>query len=91
MEATNMSEMIRPFIAPVQISIPEMMLKLDSVMMDKFVWIGIMALACGAWHMSKYSHTNTPQTAFITGLIDMAAFASGIAALGFYAVFKGWL
>ncbi len=88
-----MSEVIYPYIAvhPAAISVPEMMLKLDSVMMDKFVWIGIISLACGAWHMSKYSHNNTPQIEFITGLIDMAAFASGIAALGFYLVFKGWL
>lgn len=73
------------------INIPELMLELDGVMMHKFLLIGIITMACGAWHMSKYSHANTPQTAFITGLIDMAAFASGIAALGFYAVFKGWL
>lgn len=86
-----MNEITRPFIDPVQINIPDMMLKLDSVMMDKFVWIGIVALVCGAWHMSKYSHNKTSQTVFITGLIDMAAFGAGIAALGFYAVFRGWL
>lgn len=69
----------------------ELMMKLNSVMMDKFLWIGFVSIVCGAWHMSKASHKDDLQTAFMSGFIDMAAFGSGLAAFAFYAVYRGWL
>jgi len=68
-----------------------MMQQLDNIMMDKFLWIGFVAVLCGAWHMSKYSQRDDIHIHFITGFIDMAAFAAGVAAFGFYAVYRGWL
>lgn len=73
------------------VTINTMMQQLNDIMMDKLLFIGFAAIVCGAWHMSKYSHKDDIQTAFITGFIDMAAFLSGVAAFGFYAVYRGWL
>jgi hypothetical protein len=69
----------------------ELIMKLNGIMMDKFLLIGFVSIVCGAWHMSKASHNNNLRTAFISGFIDMAAFGSGIAAFAFYAIYRGWI
>lgn len=58
---------------------------------EKFLIIGIAALACGAWHMSKRSKLDTVETYFITGLVDMITFLAGVVGISFYAIYKGWL
>lgn len=76
---------------PVVIDEAYLVTQMTNILMDKFLFIGFAAVLCGAWHMSKYSHKDDVHTRFITSFIDMAAFASGVAAFGFYAVYRGWL
>ena len=64
---------------------------MNTQLMDNYLIIGIICLACAAWNMSKYSKIDHFIVSFINGFINMVAFGAGVAAIGYYAISKGWM
>ncbi len=69
-------------------TVQEVLDNLGESMVQKFLIIGIIALACGLWHMFKDPNKNNETTVFITGLVNMACIVAGITGIVFYVVYK---
>lgn len=71
-----------------QLSISELMQRFDDVIMEKFLWIGLFALAYGLWMLFKDPNKDDSKRQFITGLLNMACIVAGITGIILYFAYK---
>lgn len=71
-----------------QLTMFELMQGFNDAIMEKFLWIGIFALAFGIWMMFKDPNKDDSKRQFITGLLNMACIVAGITGIVLFFAYK---
>lgn len=66
----------------------EMMQQFNDVIMNKFLWIGMFALAYGLWTLFKDPNKEDDTRVFITDVLNMACIVAGITGIVLYISYK---